>query len=145
MIYSDDLAAYLKARMLPDFPRGVSWLVGPILPERWGVGSGMAVVVSPAPGSGFDMEWAIDGRGWQVRCYGPQSRDPRVNDANVRAEKLAWAAEKALLSYTYPLVIANTRISRVQRFGSGPSPMAPDNAGRVSFVATYILDIPSGL
>lgn len=142
MIFTDDLVSWLRDGLgRPD----VVVAEGPNPPKRWGTASGMLVLITPAPGSGLDMEYALEGRGWQFRTFGPQSRDGRVNSANSRAERMAYTVDRFLLSRPYPCVIAGDRIARIQRFGAGPTALAPDQAGRTSFVATYVLDVPTGL
>jgi hypothetical protein len=113
---------------------------GPELPKY----PGRCGVISPAQGAGLSMEFAFDQPSFQVHVVGPQSRDPRVNASAKAAEQFIYMIDKAILMIQYPTSIAGHHVTHAQRFGSGPSPLPTDSAGRAHFVCTYLLQAESG-
>lgn len=102
------------------------------------------VLVTPTQGAGLSTEFAFDQPGFQIHVIGPQSRDTRVNDGAAEAERLIFQVDRAILMALYPISIAGHHITYAQRYGSGPSPLPTDSAGRAHFVATYIMEAESG-
>lgn len=102
------------------------------------------VLVTPAPGGGLSMEFAMDSPSWQIHVVGPQSRDSRVNHSADQAEELIYKVERAILTAQWPQQIAGHHVTFAQRFGSGPTPLPTDEAGRGHFVATYMFGAESG-
>lgn len=109
----------------------------PKMPERM-------IVVSPAQGAGLSMEFMFDQPSFQVHVVGPQSRDARVNESAAQAERLSFEVDRAILMTPYPTVIADHHVTHAQRYGSGPSPLPTDSAGRAHFVCTYLFQAESG-
>lgn len=143
-IYSDDVRDWLKAGVKPAWPK-VTFEVGTEPQKRWGSNSAGLVLVSPTTGPGLINEHAYDQRAWYVQIYGPQTRDSRVNDADVRAERLAVAVDEFIMFGQRPTAIAGVRIPRIQRFGSLATPSALGSGGKQTpWAATYVFDVPTG-
>jgi hypothetical protein len=134
-LLSSDVRAWL-AELLPD----EKLFQGPEPPKY----PGRMVLVTPAQGGGLVMEFAFDQPSFQIHVIGRQSRDGRVNDAATDAERLIYLVDKTILNAQYPLSIAGHHVTKAQRFGSGPSPLPTDSAGRAHFVATYLMEAESG-
>lgn len=144
----------MTAYVGPDLPLLASdvktWLEALAPSERFFQGPdvpkypGRMCVVSPAQGGGLTTEFAFDQPGFQIHAVGPQSRDGRVNDSSAEAERLIFTVDKLILNQIYPTTIAGHRVLYAQRFGSAPSPLNLDSAGRAHFVCTYILEAESG-
>lgn len=130
-----DLRLWLTGRA-PD----EKFFTGPNLPKF----SGRFVLLTRSPGGGLEMEFALDNPSWQVHVVGKQSRDDRVNNAAEDAEELMMLVDALILNADYPVTLGEERIISAQPFGSGPSPLAPDSAGRTHFTATYVFRSPSG-
>lgn len=130
-----DLKQWLAAQV-PD----EKFFTGPNLPKF----PGQFVVLTRTAGGGLEMEFALDNPAWQVHVVGKQSRDDRVNDAAEDAEELMMTVDALILNADYPVQLGGEKIISAQPFGSGPSPLAPDTAGRTHFTATYMFRSPSG-
>lgn len=103
------------------------------------------VIWSPSQGAGLATEWMTDQPGFQAHVVGPQSRDARVNASAEAAERLAYDVDRMMLTQIWQTEPVNgVRIVRAQRFGSGPSPLPTDTAGRAHFVCTYLIECVSG-
>lgn len=102
------------------------------------------VVVTPAQGAGLSMEFMFDQPSFQVHVVGPQTRDTRVNAGAAEAERLIYQVDKTILMAQYPIKITGHHITHAQRFGSGPSPLPTDSAGRAHFTCTYLFQAESG-
>ena len=113
---------------------------GPDLPKY----PGRCAVVSPNQGGGLTLEMAYDQPAFQVHVVGAQSRDGRVNAAFADAERFIYRIDRFILNTDYPTEIAGHRVLYAQRFGSGPTPLPVDTAGRAHFTATYMLEAESG-
>jgi len=126
------------------------WLAAQFPDERFEQGPeapkypGRMVLVTPSQGGGLSMEFAFDQPSFQIHVIGPQSRDARVNEAQAAAERLIFQIDKAILCAPWPMTIAGHWVTHAQRFGSGPSPLPTDSAGRAHFVATYLMEAESG-
>lgn len=126
------------------------WLAGMLPGEKFYQGPeapkypGRMVLITPSQGAGLSMEFAFDQPSFQVHVIGPQSRDTRVNASAVEAERLIYQVDKAILMVQYPASIAGHHVTHAQRFGSGPSPLPTDSAGRAHFVCTYLMQAESG-
>lgn len=134
-LLTSDVLAWLEPQ-LPDeklFP-------GPDLPKY----PGRMAVISPSQGGGLVMEFAFDQPSYQVHVVGQQSRDGRVNAAHADAERLIFQIDKIILNAFYPLSLAGHHVTHAQRFGSGPSPLPIDSAGRAHFTCTYLFQAESG-
>jgi hypothetical protein len=105
---------------------------------------GRMVLVTPSQGGGLSVEFAFDQPSFQIHVIGPQSRDARVNAAAEEAERLIFRIDRAILTTQWPREIAGHWVTHAQRFGSGPSPLPTDSAGRAHFVATYLMEAESG-
>lgn len=105
---------------------------------------GRMVLITPSQGAGLTMEFAFDQPSFQVHVIGPQSRDTRVNAGAVEAERLIFQVDRAILCAQYPTSIAGHHVTHAQRFGSGPSPLPTDSAGRAHFVCTYLVQAETG-
>lgn len=134
-LLSSDVLGWLQG-LLP----GEKLFPGPDLPKY----PGRCAVVSPTQGGGLTLEMAYDQPSFQVHVVGAQSRDGRVNAAAADAERLIFLIDRTILMQQYPLQIAGHRVLYAQRYGSGPTPLAGDNAGRAHFVATYLMEAESG-
>lgn len=134
-LLSGEIKDWLAAR-LPD----EKFFQGPEAPKY----PGRMVLVTPTQGAGLSMEFLFDQPGFQVHVIGPQSRDARVNDSAAQAERLIFQVDRAILTAQYPLSIAEHHVTHAQRFGSGPSPLPTDSAGRAHFVATYLVQAETG-
>lgn len=135
-LLTSDVVAWLTALL----PAGTAVYQGPDLPRF----PGAMVVVTPTQGAGLSMEFAFDQPGFQVHTVGPQSRDTRVNASMAAAETLAYTVDKIILNATYPTSIAGHHVTHAQRFGSGPSPLPTDDAGRAHLVCTYLMQAETG-
>lgn len=134
-LLSSDVKAWLEG-LLPD----EKFFQGPEAPKY----PGRMVLVTPAQGGGLSMEFAFDQPSFQIHVIGEQSRDQRVNAAAADAERLIFQVDKVILNQFYPLSIAGHHVTHAQRFGSGPSPLPTDSAGRAHFVSTYLMEAESG-
>lgn len=127
-----------------------AWLAGLLPAEKFFPGPelpkypGRMAVISPSQGGGLTMEFAFDQPSFQVHVVGRQARDGRVNDAAADAEQLIYQIDRAILTARYPAQIAGHHVTHAQRFGSGPSPLPTDSAGRAHFTCTYLLQAESG-
>ena len=138
----------------PDLPLLASdvtiWLAGLLPAEKFFDGPdlpkypGPMAIISPSQGAGLSMEFMFDQPSFQVHAVGPQSRDSRVNGGSVEAEKLIYRIDRAILMAQYPINIDGHHVTHAQRFGSGPSPLPKDSAGRAHFTCTYLLQAESG-
>lgn len=126
------------------------WLAGLLPAEKFFPGPelpkypGRMAVISPSQGGGLAVEFAFDQPSFQVHVVGRQSRDGRVNDAAADAEQLIYLIDRAILTAQYPTSIAGHHVTHAQRFGSGPSPLPTDSAGRAHFVCTYLVQAETG-
>lgn len=134
-LLSSDVRGWLAALMPEE-----KFFQGPEPPKF----PGRMVLVTPAQGGGLVMEFAFDQPSFQIHVIGRQSRDGRVNDAAADAERLVYSVDKVILNQFYPISINGHHVTHAQRFGSGPSPLPTDSAGRAHFVATYLLEAESG-
>lgn len=134
-LLSSDVRAWLQAQFPNErFEQGPE-------PSKY---PGSIVLVTPSQGGGLTMEMAFDQPSFQIHVIGPQSRDRRVNDAAEEAERLIYRVDRAILTAVWPQDIAGHHVTHAQRFGSGPSPLPTDSAGRAHFVATYLMEAESG-
>lgn len=123
-------------------PEGWRVTEGPDSQKR----SGMEICVSAAPGGGLTQEWMLETLSWQLKVLGPQSRNDTDNRSANQAERMAWILDRLMITLeSSGMVIDGKRIVNSQRFGSPPAAMPKDRAGRASYVATYILEVESGL
>lgn len=137
---SGDVRAWLAAQFTgPEFS-GVVFEQGPE-PSKY---PGRIVLVTPSQGGGLTMEFMFDQPSFQIHVIGEQSRDRRVNAAAEAAERLIYQVDRAILTAQWPQQIAGHHVTHMQRFGSGPSPLPTDSAGRAHFVATYLAEAESG-
>ena len=134
-LMSSDVRAWL-ADLMPS----EKFFPGPDLPKY----PGRCAVVTPSQGGGLTLERAYDQPSFQVHVVGAQSRDGRVNAAFADAERFIFTIDKIILNTYYPTEIAGHRVLYAQRFGSGPTPLPVDSAGRAHFTATYLLEAESG-
>jgi hypothetical protein len=134
-LQTKDLRGWLEAQA-PD----EKFFTGPELPKY----PRRCVLLTRSQGGGLEMEFALDNPSWQVQVVGPQSRDGRVNTASEQAEELMMMVDTFILSARWPQTIGTTRVVSAQPFGSGPSPLPVDLAGRTHFTATYVFRAPSG-
>ena len=134
-LLSSDVRAWLQEQF-PD----ERFEQGPEAPKY----PGRMVLVTPSQGGGLSVEFAFDQPSFQIHVIGPQSRDARVNDSAEQAERLIFRVDKAILCAQWPQSIAGHHVTHMQRFGSGPSPLPTDSAGRAHFVATYLAEAESG-
>lgn len=118
----------------------VKFFPGPELPKY----PGACAVITPSQGAGLTMEFAFDQPSFQVHVVGPQSRDGRVNASSAAAERLIFTVDRAILCAAYPASIAGHHVTHAQRFGSGPSPLPTDSAGRAHFTCTYLMQAETG-
>lgn len=108
--------------------------------------AGREICVSASPGGGLTQEWAVEGLSWQLRVYGPQSRNDSDNPVTDEAERMAWILDRMMIMMEKSgMVIEGKRVISSQRFGSPPAAMPRDRAGRANYVATYIWEVESGL
>lgn len=108
--------------------------------------AGMEICVSPAPGGGLSQEMHLEALSWQLKVYGPQSRNETDNRSSNQAERMAWILDRLMIRMEDSgMVIDEKRIVTSQRFGSPPACMPKDRAGRASYVATYVWEVQSGL
>ncbi len=124
------------AGLLPD----EKFFPGPELPKY----PGRMAVISPSQGGGLTVEFAFDQPSFQVHVVGRQSRDGRVNASAADAEQLIYLIDRAILTAQFPAQIAGHHVTHAQRFGSGPSPLPTDSAGRAHFVCTYLVQAETG-
>jgi hypothetical protein len=134
-LLTSDIVAWLAAGMPQEH-----FYQGPELPKD----PGRMVVISPSQGGGLSMEFMFDQPSFQVHVVGPQSRDQRVNSSAAEAERLTYTVDRFILMAQYPASIAGHHVTHAQRFGSGPSPLPTDAAGRAHFTCTYLLQAESG-
>lgn len=127
-----DLIGWLETR-----PVEIKYFQGPNIPDY----PDKMCVVTPAPGGGLDVEMSIDNPAWQLRVIGPQG-DPNAT-ASV-TEDLIYAIEAEIILNAPRVVMGGKRVKASQRFGSQPTNLPPDTAGRVHFVVTVLLTTESG-
>ena len=103
------------------------------------------ICVSPSPGGGLSQEMHLEALSWQLRVYGPQSKDGSGR-SSAEAEEMAWYLDRLMITMEESgMVINGKRINTSQRFGSPPSVMPKDRAGRSNYVTTYVWEVESGL
>lgn len=139
-LLSSDVRAWLSAQFPAAQYPGVVFEQGPA-PSKY---PGSIVLVTPSQGGGLSVEFMFDQPSFQIHVIGPQSRDARVNEAAEQAERLIYQVDRAILTAQWPQQIAGHHVTHMQRFGSGPSPLPTDSAGRAHFVATYLAEAESG-
>lgn len=123
-------------------PEGWRVTEGPDSQKR----AGMEICVSASPGGGLTHEDHLEMLSWQIKVYGPQSRNDTDNRSANQAERMAWILDRMMITMEQSgMVIAEKRIVSSQRFGSPPAGMPKDRAGRASYVATYVWEVESGL
>jgi hypothetical protein len=95
------------------------------------------ILATPYGGPGLELEGALDGRSWQIRCVGKQTIYTEV-------ENVANAIDIAFLSW-HTQDVGGVRVTSIQRVGGAPAPLQVDDAERVHFACSYILSVELAL
>lgn len=107
------------------------------------------VLLTPFGGPGMTTEQEFEVVGVQVRCTGPQGNLTGTDRfASIDGtQKTAYDLDRMLLTACDlgPVDIGSVRCIRIARAGSGPSPMAADNADRQIYVCSYLLEVATGI
>ncbi len=100
---------------------------GPYIPEE----PDKLVTVTMLPGTGYELEGAVDSPSFQLRVRSGQN-------TQTDAETLALSLDNAILNAKFPTVIDNTKIQVASRLGGAPAVLGPPDDGfRYDYVSTY--------
>lgn len=113
--------------LLPD----VHFEQGPDIPRY----PGAMVLWTPNQGGGLQAEHALDTPVFQAHAIGSQSRNRPTAD---EAEELIYAVDRLICQDAWPQKVNGIYVVTAARFGSGPTPVQADNAGRGHFTCNYL-------
>lgn len=98
---------------------------------------GSYVLLTPYGGPGLELDGALDGRSWQVRCVGSQMDDKDESDA----EGMADAIDIAFISH-HSRYVEDVWVAGIQRVGGAPASLnTNDDANRAHFVCSYTVSV----